>query len=77
MYNEFKRRNYSVEVRENFQKPKLEWIDLVSDEMPILRENWVQLQSEYHVYLTECEIQRRQERMNHFWNFKKLIGIER
>jgi|694.fasta_scaffold13122_15 hypothetical protein len=50
----------SFTIRDNFERINLSVQDEVHEKnMPILRPNWVELQAEYHAYLTMCEIEER------------------
>lgn len=37
--------------------------EMVGEEMPVLRSNWIELQAEYQVYWTQLEIKAREERI--------------
>lgn len=58
----------TVQIRDNFERTGLIWESEVNDEMPILRENWMEVQACYQAYLTECEIGARIERAKKWQN---------
>lgn len=48
-----------LRITPNYDPIALVWEEEVFDEMPILRDNWIELQNNYQVYWTECDIKER------------------
>jgi DNA-binding helix-hairpin-helix protein with protein kinase domain len=70
MFDHLHRPTYSsLVIRDNLERITLNWdAEVVQEEMPILRANWIELQAEYHVYWTSCEMQQRNERIKKWAN---------
>lgn len=55
-------------ISDNLQPISLMWESKIEEAMPILRDNWIELQAEYQVYWTSCEIRQRKERIKKWAN---------
>lgn len=54
---------------DNWEPIRLKWEDeVLTEEMPVLRKNWLEDQANYQVYWTQCEIDARNERIRRWAN---------
>lgn len=59
----FRSRQYWGEIKNNYAPVALVWDSLYEEEMPILRENYMDIEQGFRIYLTESEnAQRAYER---------------
>jgi len=55
-----KKEELSCYTIDNWEPIRLTWEDeVLTEEMPILRKNWLEEQANYQVYWTQCEIDAR------------------
>ena len=57
------KRQSQVDVQDNYKPIKLNWHEECYDEMPILRDNYLELQGFWNIHVTEIELEmKRNER---------------
>lgn len=64
----------AFEVKDNFILEKLTWENEVcTEEMPVLRSNWIELNALFHTHWTICEQQQRKERLEKWANVARNL----
>ena len=48
-------RQYWMEIKDNYVRVPLVWNEVYNEEMPLLREDYIEMEAAFHIYRTELE----------------------